>query len=107
MHTIGVCLITKLFVNVPLNTHPGPQNCGVTEAGAGQGSLHFGGEGAVTLAISVAGPRCATCKAMMPPRPHMDRLTSPPVASEGPWSTLRLPSGVQRPGVEGLEVHPS
>ena len=78
-----------------------------TEAGAGQGSLHFGGEGAVTLAISVAGPRCATCKAMMPPRPHMDRLTSPPVASEGPWSTLRLPSGVQRPGVEGLEVHPS
>lgn len=100
MRTIGVCLIMKLFVNISVNTHPGPQDCGATEAGAGQGSLHFGGEGAVTLAISVTGPGCATCKAVMPPPPHMGRLTSPPAASEGPWNMLRLPSEVQRPGVE-------
>lgn len=86
MRTIGVCLIMKLFINISVNTHPGPQDCGVTEAGAGQGFLHFAGEGAVTLAISA--------------RPHMGRLTSPPAASEGPWNMLRLPSEVQRPGVE-------
>lgn len=55
----------------------------------------------MTLAVSVTGPRHASCRAEMPPRPHTGLLTSPPVAAEGPWSPLRLPSEVQ-----GLEVHP-